>query len=144
MIEFFYRTVLSGAGATSLLDLWALFLQRFFRVPAPNWGLVGRWFCPLTKARVIHDDITPAHPYPFARVVGWIGHYAIGIVYAGALLALADTGSRTRRRHHHPWAGWFLPLALMYVSSTCHLPVTARLRASKRVRSSGEYRTTHL
>jgi len=83
MIEFFYRTVLSGAGATSLLDLWALFLQRFFRVPAPNWGLVGRWFCPLTKARVIHDDITPAHPYPFARVVGWIGHYAIGIVYAG-------------------------------------------------------------
>jgi hypothetical protein len=38
------------------------------------------------------------------------------------------------------------PLAstLIYVSSTCHLAVTARLWALKRFRSSGEYRTTHL
>jgi hypothetical protein len=86
MIEFLSRAVLIGVGATALLDLWALLLQRFFKVPAPNWGLVGRWFCHLTKAKVFHNDITLARAYPFERAVGWIGHYANGIVYAGALL----------------------------------------------------------
>jgi Protein of unknown function (DUF2938) len=86
MIEFLSRAVLIGVGATALLDLWALLLQRFFKVPAPNWGLVGRWFCHLTGARVFHDDIALARAYPFENAVGWIGHYAIGIVYAGALL----------------------------------------------------------
>ena len=86
MIEFISRAVLIGVGATALLDLWALLLQRFFKVPAPSWGLVGRWFCHMTKAKVFHNDITLARAYPFERVVGWIGHYAIGIVYAGALL----------------------------------------------------------
>jgi hypothetical protein len=87
MIDFLYRTVLIGIGATALLDLWALILQRFFKVPAPNWGLVGRWFCHLTEGKVFHDDITIARPYASERAVGWVGHYVIGIVYAGALLA---------------------------------------------------------
>jgi hypothetical protein len=86
MIEFISRAVLIGVGATALLDLWALLLQRFFKVPAPNWGLVGRWFCHLTDARVFHNGISLARAYPFENAVGWIGHYAIGIVYAGALL----------------------------------------------------------
>lgn len=86
MIEFLSRAVLIGVGATALLDLWALLLQRFFKVPAPIWGPVGRWFCHLTDARVFHDDIALARAYPFENAVGWIGHYAIGIVYAGALL----------------------------------------------------------
>lgn len=86
MIEFLSRAVLIGVGATALLDLSALLLQRFFKVPAPNWGLVGRWLCHLTDARMFHDDIALARAYPFENAVGWIGHYAIGIVYAGALL----------------------------------------------------------
>ena len=86
MIEFLSRAVLIGVGATALLDLWALLLQWFFNVPAPNWGLVGRWFCHLTDARVFHDDIALARAYPFENAVGWIGHYAIGIIYAVALL----------------------------------------------------------
>ena len=43
LLEFAARTVLVGAGATALLDLWSAFLQRSFGVPSPNWGLVGRW-----------------------------------------------------------------------------------------------------
>ncbi|PVE20726.1 DUF2938 domain-containing protein [Microvirga sp. KLBC 81] len=87
MIDFLYRTVLIGVGATALLDLWAWILQRLFKVPAPNWGLVGRWFCHLTEGKVFHDDITLAHAYAFERAVGWLSHYAVGIIYAGALLA---------------------------------------------------------
>lgn len=86
MIEFLSRAVLIGVGATALLDLWALLLQRFFKVPAPNRRLVGRWFGHLTDARVFHDDIALARACPFEHAVGWIGHCAIGIVYAGALL----------------------------------------------------------
>ncbi|WP_230530213.1 DUF2938 domain-containing protein [Microvirga roseola] len=89
MIEFLYRTVLIGVGATALLDLWALLLQRFFRIPAPNWKLVGRWFCHITEGRVFHDDITLARPFPHEHAVGWLGHYAVGIVYAGLLLIFA-------------------------------------------------------
>jgi len=92
MTEFLYRSLLIGIGATALLDLWALILQRFFRVPAPNWGLVGRWFCHLTEGRVFHDDIALARPYAFERAVGWLGHYAVGIIYAAALLAFAHPG----------------------------------------------------
>ena len=91
MINFLCGTVLIGVGATALLDLWALALQRFFKVPAPNWGLVGRWFRNLTKAKILHNDITLARAYPLERAVGWIGHYAIGIVYAGALLVFTHT-----------------------------------------------------
>jgi hypothetical protein len=86
MIDFLSRIVLIGIGATALLDLWALLLQRFFKVPAPNWGLVGRWFCHLTDARVFHNDIALARAYRIEHAVGWIGRYAIGIVSAGALL----------------------------------------------------------
>jgi len=92
MIDFLYRMIFIGIGATALLDLWALVLQRFFKVPAPNWGLVGRWFCHLTKAKVFHDDITLARAYPFERAIGWIGHYVIGVAYAGALLAFTRPG----------------------------------------------------
>ncbi len=64
MIEFLYRTVLIGVGATALLDLWAVILERFFKIPAPKWDLVGRWFCHLTEGKVFHEDITLARAYP--------------------------------------------------------------------------------
>ena len=32
-----------GAGATALVDLWALVRRRLFRTPLPNYALVGRW-----------------------------------------------------------------------------------------------------
>lgn len=92
MTDFLYRSLLIGVGATALLDLWAWFLQRFFRIPAPNWGLVGRWFCHLTEGKAFHDDITLARAYPHERAVGWLGHYAVGIIYATALLTFTRSG----------------------------------------------------
>jgi hypothetical protein len=80
-------------------------------VPAPNWGLVGRWFCHLTDARVFHDDIALARAYPFEHAVGWIGHYVIGIVYAGALLVFTRpdwASAPTLAPALAVGAGWFL------------------------------------
>ena len=31
-----------GLGATVLIDIWALLLQRMAQVALPNWGMVGR------------------------------------------------------------------------------------------------------
>ncbi|GGH15721.1 membrane protein [Alsobacter metallidurans] len=88
MFSFLVRALVIGVGATALMDLWALFLFRSFGIPLANWGLVGRWFSHLPSGRVFHDDIAAAEPHPSEVAIGWIAHYAIGVIYAGALLAI--------------------------------------------------------
>jgi hypothetical protein len=90
--DYLYRAILIGMGATALLDLWALVLDRIFGLPMANWGTGGRWFCHLARGKVVHDDIAKACAFPFELTVGWIGHYAVGIVFAGILLAVAPAG----------------------------------------------------
>ncbi|WP_040639595.1 DUF2938 domain-containing protein [Microvirga lotononidis] len=92
MIEFLYRSILIGIGATVIFDLWGLFLKHAFGLPGANWGPVGRWFCHLAGGRVYHEDIAKAPPFAYERAAGWIGHYAVGILFAAILLALAPTG----------------------------------------------------
>ena len=81
------RGVAIGIGATVLMDLWAILLWKAFRQPRPNWAPVGRWFYHLGNGIVFHEDIGKAEPYGQERALGWIGHYAVGIVY-GVILAL--------------------------------------------------------
>jgi hypothetical protein len=50
---------------------------------------VGRWFCHITEGKIFHDGIALARPFPHEHAAGWLGHYAVGIIYAGLLLALA-------------------------------------------------------
>lgn len=90
MTEFLYRSILIGIGATAIFDLWGLFLNRVFGLPAANWGLVGRWFCHLAGGKVFHEDIAGARPFAHERSVGWIGHYAVGILFAAILLAVTS------------------------------------------------------
>lgn len=92
MAEFLFRSVLIGIGATALFDLWGLLLKHAFGIPRANWGLVGRWFCHLGSGKVFHDDIAAARPFRFERAAGWIGHYLVGILFAGILLAVAPSG----------------------------------------------------
>lgn len=86
------KAVLIGAGATALLDLWALFLARAFGIAPPNWALVGRWVGHLPSGRLVHEDIGAAAPVPKERAIGWVFHYAVGIAFAAALLAIWGTG----------------------------------------------------
>jgi len=82
------RTVLVGIGATALLDLWALLLNRIFGLPLPNWALVGRWFAHLPRGRVLHEDIARSEPVANERAIGWLAHYAVGILFAGIVVAI--------------------------------------------------------
>lgn len=79
--------VFIGAGATLLTDLWALLRGRLLGVPAPDWGLVGRWFGHMARGRFRHARIANASPVRGERLIGWGAHYLIGIVFAGVLLA---------------------------------------------------------
>lgn len=116
MIDLLWRSLLIGIGATVLMDIWAIVLNRFFAIPLPNWALVGRWFGRLPDGAVFHDDIGKAAPVANELALGWFAHYAIGVLYAFILLVLAGPGWRIAPTFLPAWilgivtigAGWFL------------------------------------
>lgn len=81
-------TVLIGIGATAFADLWSLLRRAVFGVPAPNYGLVGRWLGWMPRGRFVHASIAAAPAVPGEMAIGWTAHYLIGISFA-SLLPLA-------------------------------------------------------
>jgi hypothetical protein len=94
--DFLYRALLIGIGATALFDLWGLLLNRVFGIPAANWAPVGRWFCYLTKGRIFHADIAKVPSFAFEHAAGWVGHYAVGILFAAILLLVVPPEWRSQ------------------------------------------------
>ncbi|WP_108662015.1 DUF2938 domain-containing protein [Acuticoccus kandeliae] len=88
MLEFIVKSVLIGAGATALFDLWGKFLYVTIGIPMANWGMVGRWFAHLPMGKMWHDSIAAADPVAGERLIGWVAHYAIGILYAAVLILI--------------------------------------------------------
>ncbi len=78
-------TILIGAGATALIDLWAIARRYALGMPPPNYGLVGRWLAHMPLGRFRHDSITAARPVSGERLLGWGAHYLIGIAFAAIL-----------------------------------------------------------
>jgi hypothetical protein len=78
-------TLITGAGATALADLWGLLRKRLLGVPAPDYAYVGRWIGHMRHGRFRHEAIARAAPIRFEAIVGWTAHYLIGIAYAGLL-----------------------------------------------------------
>jgi hypothetical protein len=84
-LEFALRTVLIGAGATMLMDAWALLLKRF-GIPSLNFAFLGRWLGHLPLGQWRHVSIGKAAPVRGERLIGWCAHYSIGIAFAALLL----------------------------------------------------------
>lgn len=87
-MEFLVRAILIGIGATVVFDLWGALLVRFFGAPATNWGLFGRWLGHFPRGRFVHDSIARASPVRGELMLGWVAHYAIGILFSVLLLAI--------------------------------------------------------
>ncbi|KGE01352.1 membrane protein [Achromobacter sp. RTa] len=87
--EFFLRALLIGVGATAVMDLWALFLKHCLRAPSLDYAMVGRWIGHVARGRLTHEAIGRAAPVTGERALGWAAHYAIGVFFAAALLAVA-------------------------------------------------------
>ncbi len=85
--EFVIRSVLIGAGATMVMDLWAAVLRRF-GVPSLNFAFLGRWLGHLPQGRWLHAKIAESAPIRGELFIGWCAHYSIGITFAALLLAV--------------------------------------------------------
>ena len=91
-MEMFIRAVLIGVGATALMDLWAVFLKRAFVIPSLDYAMVGRWLGHIPTGRFIHASIAASPAIRGERAIGWVAHYAIGIVFAALLLTVCGLG----------------------------------------------------
>lgn len=85
-VEFIVRALLIGAGATIILDGWALLSARAYGTPAPRWDLVGRWIASMPRGRFVQESLGQTPPVRGELAIGWLVHYAVGIVYAALLL----------------------------------------------------------
>jgi hypothetical protein len=82
-------TVLIGAGATAVMDLWAVARERLLGAPPPDYGLVGRWLAHMAlSGRFRHSRISASPAVRGERLVGWTAHYLTGILFAALLPAI--------------------------------------------------------
>jgi Protein of unknown function (DUF2938) len=88
VMDYLVWTFSAGVGATAVIDLWAVLRKRLLRIPAPDYGLVGRWLAHMPRGRFRHDSIAAAPPMRGERQIGWIAHYLIGISFAAILPAV--------------------------------------------------------
>ncbi|HKS55407.1 MAG TPA: DUF2938 domain-containing protein [Steroidobacteraceae bacterium] len=88
LAEFILRAVAIGVGATVVMDLWAVLLQRLFSVQPSNWAMVGRWVGHFSHGQFRHDRIADAASIRGERALGWMVHYLTGITYGALLLGI--------------------------------------------------------
>ncbi len=77
-----------GVGATVVMDLWGLVRKQTLGVPAPDYGMVGRWIGHMPRGRFAHKSIAASRPVRGEQFVGWTVHYLIGVAYAALLIAI--------------------------------------------------------
>ena len=81
--------LLIGAGATAVMDLWAIARKHLLGIPLPDYGLVGRWLAHMALSRRFHHDrISAASAVRGERVIGWAAHYLTGVAFAALLIGL--------------------------------------------------------
>jgi cytochrome c biogenesis protein CcdA len=80
-------SIVTGIGATAVMDMWAVMRRRLFGIAQPDYGLVGRWLIGITHGQFRHDSIATSRVVPHERLIGWLSHYLIGIAFAALLVA---------------------------------------------------------
>ncbi|MGA0611921.1 DUF2938 domain-containing protein [Caldimonas sp. KR1-144] len=80
------RIALIGIGATALMDLWLVLLKRL-GVPTLDFALIGRWLGHGLGGKWTHQAIGRAAPVRGELALGWLVHYAVGVAFAGVLVA---------------------------------------------------------
>lgn len=116
MLELVWKGIVIGAGATLAMDIWAVALTLAFRQPRANWAPVGRWFYHLKNGKVFHDNIADAAAYRHELALGWLSHYAVGILYGVILVLIVGPTWLAEPTFLPAWiwgivtvaAGWFL------------------------------------
>jgi hypothetical protein len=80
--------VLTGVGATVVMDLWGVARKQLLGLPSLDYGMVGRWIGHMARGKFRHDRIAAASPIPAERLIGWSMHYIIGVAFAAGLISI--------------------------------------------------------
>ncbi len=83
--------LVTGIGATLVMDLWCLARGPLLGQAFPNYALVGRWVAHMRHGRFRHAAIARAEAVSGEAVMGWSVHYLTGIAFAALLLTLLGT-----------------------------------------------------
>lgn len=84
-MDYLIATLITGIGATAVMDLWGLARNSLFDIAPPNYGLVGRWLGHMRHGRFHHKSITASAPVRGEEIIGWVAHYLIGVAFAAVL-----------------------------------------------------------
>jgi len=87
-MDYMAAALITGIGATAVMDLWGLARRPLFRLPPPDYGLVGRWLGHMAHGQFRHASMAAVPPVPGERLIGWTAHYLTGIGFAALLLAI--------------------------------------------------------
>jgi len=87
-MDYLAAVLITGAVATAVMDLWGLARRPLLGMPAPDYGLVGRWVAHMAHGRFRHDAIAKSPPVRGERLVGWTAHYVTGIAFATVLVGI--------------------------------------------------------
>jgi len=91
-INIVFKIVITGIGATLVMDLWSLFQKQILNVPPLNYALVGRWVLWLLRGKLWHHTIVSTPQVRGEAPAGWAVHYLTGVLFAFVPLALAGRG----------------------------------------------------
>lgn len=62
------QILLTGLGATLVMDLWSLFQKHILKIAPLNYALVGRWALWLSLGKVRHNTIAATPPLEGERL----------------------------------------------------------------------------
>jgi hypothetical protein len=82
------RGIAMGVAGSTLMDVWSAVLRRRFNIPTLDYRLLGRWIGHIPKGRFFHERIAASEQVPGEQALGWLAHYAIGVMFAFLLLAI--------------------------------------------------------
>ena len=82
---------LIGIGATAVMD-FGLAIQKRLGMRTLDLATIGRWVGHLLRGRFAHAAIAKAQPLAGERAWGWLTHYAVGVAFAGVLVAVQGLG----------------------------------------------------
>lgn len=102
-----------GICATGFLDMINYLQHIILDKPLTRYEFIGRWVLYMTDGIFSHQSIKASPPRSGELILGWVGHYAIGIGFA--LLMLLFTGTKWILRPS------FLP-AFVVGFVTCSVP----------------------
>jgi hypothetical protein len=87
-MDYLISVLVTGIGATVVMDLWGIARKPLLGLAPPDYGLVGRWLGHMVRGRFRHASIAASPAVPGERLIGWTAHYLTGIVFAALLIGI--------------------------------------------------------